>query len=150
MADTQDIVGAWEGYLSTMADWQALVEGIEPKVGGCGLVYEVPNPIERPGESFAIADMRGLEISEPHMHVNGETEIYSVIQGRGKIAVALDIHELSPGVTIVTPPDTMHRTVPEQDLVLAVVNTPPFNPDNYIVVPETDPIVAEDLEKMRA
>jgi hypothetical protein len=65
MADMQEVVGAWQSYLNTVENWEALVKGVEPKVGGCGLVYELPNPIERPNESFAIADMRELDISEP-------------------------------------------------------------------------------------
>lgn len=150
MADIQETVAAWEGYLATVDDWKALVEGIEPKVGGCGLVYEVPNPINRPSESFAIADMSNLDVSEPHRHINGETEIYTVLQGGGKIAVGNEVHELAPGMTIVTPPDTMHVTIPERDLVLAVVNTPPFNADNYVSMTEDDPVVAEALQKLAA
>ncbi len=145
-----EVVGAWGEYLKTMGDWKVLVEGIEPKTGGCGLVYEVPNPIDRPNESFAIADMSKLELSEPHSHANGETEIYFVIQGVGKIAVGEEIVELKPGVSVVTPPDTMHCTLPGKDLVLAVVNTPPFEMDNYIVSDAADPSVARAIQKLKA
>jgi mannose-6-phosphate isomerase-like protein (cupin superfamily) len=150
MADIQETVAAWEGYLRTIDDWHKLIDGIEPKIGGCGLVYEIPNPIDRPNESFAIADMRELDVSEPHRHINGEVEIYTVLQGIGKIAVGTDIYELKPGVTIVTPPDTMHITIPTGNLVLAVVNTPPFNADNYIAMTENDPVVADALQKLAA
>jgi mannose-6-phosphate isomerase-like protein (cupin superfamily) len=145
----QEVVGAWSEYLATVDNWEALVEGIEPKVGGCGLVYEVPNPIERPDESFAIADMRQLELSEPHKHINGETEIYFVVQGVGKIAVGNEIHDLAPGTSIVTPPDTAHITLPGKDLVLAVVNTPPFEIDNYVVVNTDDEAVSSAIRQLK-
>lgn len=134
MTNINEIVYVWQGYLGGVPDWKELVIGVEPKAGGCGLVYELPNPIDRPDESFAIADMRQLELSDPHKHLNGETEIYFVLQGVGKIAVGSEIKELTQGTVIVTPPDTVHITLPREDLVLAVVNTPPFALDNYVSV----------------
>ncbi len=145
MANIDEVVGVWREYLSDMPSWEVLVEGITPKVGGCGLVYELPNPISRENESFAIADMRDLELSDPHKHINGETEIYFVLQGVGRIAVSDDIQELAQGTVIVTPPDTVHITLPGKELVLAVVNTPPFELDNYVSVPSTDTEVAGAL-----
>lgn len=150
MIHMEEAVGAWQTYLKSAPKWEDLVDGIEPKVGGCGLVYELANPIDRPGESFAIADMRKLEVSDPHKHINGETEIYFVLQGIGKIAVGDKIQELSAGTVIVTAPDTVHITLPGKDLVLAVVNTPPFVLDNYVSVPESDPAVANALELLKA
>jgi mannose-6-phosphate isomerase-like protein (cupin superfamily) len=70
-------------------------------------------------------------MSEPHTHTNGEIEIYIVIQGVGKVAVGSEIRSIQKGDTVVIPPDTIHITKPDKDLVLAVINTPPFNPDNY-------------------
>ena len=149
MAEIQEVVDVWNRYLETLDDWQRMVEGIEPKVGGCGLVYEVPNPIERPNESFAIADMRQLELFEPHKHINSEIEIYFVVQGVGKIAVGNEIHDLAPGTSIVTPPDTVHITLPGKDLVLAVVNTPPFEIDNYVVVNSDEKTASSAIKQLR-
>nr|MCW1907786.1 hypothetical protein [Candidatus Saccharibacteria bacterium] len=68
----------------------------------------------------------------------------------GRIAVGSDIKELAPGTIIVTPPDTVHITLPEEDLVLAVVNTPPFELDNYVsVAAEADPLVAQALDSLK-
>ncbi len=145
-----DTVAAWEAYFAIVEDWEALVAGVEPKVGGCGRVYELPNPIDSPQESFAIADMRGMEFSEPHKHSGGETEIYHIIRGVGKVGVGNEIHEARPGVTIVTPPDTVHCVYsPEQDIVLAVINTPPFNAGNYVSLDETQTAVAKNLLKQQ-
>ncbi len=119
------VVAAWQPYLDSIDDWQQVVEGIEPKPTGCGPVYELPNPVDRPNESFAIADMRELKVYEPHYHANGETEIYVVLQGLGTIVVGMKEQRIEKGSVIVTPPDTTHFTIPESDLVLAVINTPP-------------------------
>ena len=141
MSDTptevESLLAAWRSYLDTIEDWQTLVQGIEPKSTGCGLVYELPNPIDRPNESFAIADMRNVKITEPHYHPN-ETEIYIVLQGSGKIVVGGKEQPIEKGSIVVTPPDTAHFTIPDKDLVLAVINTPPFKPENYVVIAETD------------
>ena len=135
MADIDEVVDVWEEYFKTVPDWEKLVEGVEPKETGCGPVYELSNPIDRPNESFAIADMRGMTETEPHKHINDEVEIYFVLQGFGKIAIGGEMRDIAPGDSIVTPPDTVHITYPEKDLVLGVVNTPPFKADNYIVTP---------------
>ena len=68
------IVQIWQSYLDTISDWRQLISGITPKECGCGLVYELSNPLSRATESFAIADMSNLAFAEPHYHP--ETEIY--------------------------------------------------------------------------
>lgn len=147
--EIEELIAAWQAYLKTV-DWQTLIAGIEPKIGGCGKVYELDNPLDRPNESFAIADMRGLEFSEPHKHINGETEIYFILEGMGKISLGIGddarFEGLQPGVVIVTPPDTPHGTYsPHKDLVLAVVNTPPFDAGNVVTLNETDAAMAQRL-----
>lgn len=137
--EIDQVVAAWTAYADTIEDWQTLVEGIEPKQTDCGPVYDVPNPIDRPNESFAIADMRDVEITGPHYHTNGEVEIYIVLTGLGKLFVGKDKTELKPGVVSITPLETTHFTIPTHDLVIAVVNTPPFNPKNAVSVSENDP-----------
>ncbi|HUS25970.1 MAG TPA: hypothetical protein VMY99_01315 [Nevskiaceae bacterium] len=151
MADINEVMEVWGDYISTIDDWELMVKGIEPKVGGCGLVYEVPNPIDRPQESFAIADMRQLELSEPHSHANGEVEIYFIIAGVGKIAVeGENIQDLSPGARIYTPSGKFHITLPGEGLVMAVVNTPPFNLDNYIPLSPDEESVASAITDLKA
>jgi mannose-6-phosphate isomerase-like protein (cupin superfamily) len=150
MAEIQEVVDVWGVYFEALDNWKVLIVGVEPKQTGCGPVYEVPNPIERSRESFAIADMRELELSEPHKHTNGETEIYFVLQGVGRMTVGAAMHDLKPGTCVVTPPDTVHIVRPGKGLVLAVVNTPPFKAENYIVVDEDDEAVAMAIAQLRA
>ncbi len=146
MTNIKTVLGAWKPYLDGV-NWKKLIKGVAPKQTGCGPVYELPNPIDQPHESFAIADMRKLKVAEPHYHANGETEIYFVLQGSGLVVVGHEERKVKRGSVIITPPDTAHFTIPASDLVLAVINTPPFKPENYIVLTESHPNVNFDYEQ---
>jgi mannose-6-phosphate isomerase-like protein (cupin superfamily) len=138
--EIKPLIDAWQPYVATVEDWQALVEGVEPKATGCGPVYELDNPLGRSDESFAVADMRGIEFAQPHYHANGEVEVYFVLHGLGRVVVGNEILQVKKGSIVVTPSGTVHYTLPdkEQGLVLAVINTPPFNLANNIDVSEVD------------
>ncbi len=142
-----EVVTVWKAYTDTIQDWQVLTKGVVPKDTDCGPVYELPSPIDRPNESFAIADMRDIAITGPHYHTNGEVEIYIVLEGLGKVFVGGEATELKPGDVSVTPVDTVHFTVPTKGLVLAVINTPPFSPANAVSVRETDPLHGFDAKQ---
>lgn len=124
-----------------------MVKGITPKQTGCGLVYDLPNPIERSSESFAIADMRKLKVTEPHYHANGEIEIYIVLQGYGSVVIGYKTQQLKKDSVVIIPTNTGHFTLPTKDLVLAVINTPPFNVKNYIALEETNAKVCFDKDQ---
>ncbi len=124
----------WNDYFAGCPGWEKLVEGITPKVGACGPVYEMPMPFDRPDQSYAIADMRGLPFSAPHYHK--ETEIYFVLEGSGLVVVGGDEIVAKKGDVIVTSPDTAHFVIPQGGLVLGVISTPPFQGE--LPVTETD------------
>lgn len=124
-------IALWQTYAQT-DNWRSLVKDINPKECGCGLVYELPHPLQRSTESFAIADMSNLAFSEPHYHL--DTEIYIILQGTGLVVVGEQIHNVSKDSIIVTPPHTAHFTIPEKDLVMAVINIPAFKIENYIAL----------------
>ena len=135
--NANNIVEAWRPYvdgLTRAGNWQAVVADIEPKATGCGPVYEMGSPIDRPGESFAIADMREIAYAQPHYHTNGETEIYFVLAGHGLAVVGGREEQVGVGDVIITAPNTCHYLVPRNNLVVAVINNPPFNPANNIDV----------------
>ena len=148
--EIDEVVQAWTAYTSTIDNWETLVAGIEPKPTDCGPVYDIPNPIDRPNDSFAIADMRQVEITGPHYHTNGEVEIYIVLTGLGRLFVGSEEVELKPAVVSVTPLDTTHFTIPTENLVLAVVNTPPFDPNNAVTVTSDDPAHKFDARQYEA
>lgn len=138
-----EIIIAWQIYLNTISNWKNLVNGIDPKITGCGLVYELANPIYRANESFAIADMSNLAFSEPHYHP--ETEIYFILQGRGLVVVGGQEQQVQKGSVVIIPSNIAHFTIPEKDLVMAIVNTPPFNAANYY--PLSDENLAVKFDK---
>jgi mannose-6-phosphate isomerase-like protein (cupin superfamily) len=149
--EIEDVLAAWEPYVHAIKDWESDVQrlGLEPKKTGCGPVYEFGNPIpERSPEEFAIADMRKVLVAEPHYHPNGETEIYIVLSGLGKVVVGGREIDVRKGSVVVTPPDTTHFTIPKENLVLAVINTPSFSPANYVPITETNPDVGFDHEQL--
>ena len=51
------------------------------------------------------------------------------------------------GDVIVTPPHTTHFTIPDKDFVIAIVNTPSFNVNNYVSISETDYDLAFDRQQ---
>ena len=132
-----------QNYLKKGIHWQDLIMGVIPIKGGCGDIYELTN--QRPNESFAIADMRNLPFAEPHYHV--ETEIYFVLQGKGLVVVCSEDVQVQTDSVIVIPPNIAHFTVPDEDIVLAVVNTQPFIAEHYIVVKDSREDVKFDKQQ---
>ena len=145
----QELIAAWKPFVDGLDDWQKLVEGVTPKQTYCGPIYEPTSPLDRPNESFAVADMREVKIAEPHYHANGETEVYFVISGSGVTVDGGKEISLSKGTVVVTPPNTAHFTIPKENLVMVVINTPPFNPANNIHVEHSDPSVGFDEAQFR-
>ncbi len=52
--------------------------------------------------------------------------------------------KVAPGVVVVIPPETAHFTLPKENLVLAVINTPPFNPNNVVLLEDSNASVGFD------
>ncbi|MCB9493132.1 MAG: cupin domain-containing protein [Epsilonproteobacteria bacterium] len=144
MLTIQTVAQAWQEYLKTIQNWQDLTTNITPLQDTCGIIYEIPNPINRPNESFAIVDMSTIALAPPHYHTGGEYEIYIVLQGNGTLVVGSQEHQIEKGSVVITPPETTHYTLPKNNLVLAVINTPPFNPRNMVYVNHTNPTVKFD------
>jgi mannose-6-phosphate isomerase-like protein (cupin superfamily) len=145
----EEVLAVWQPYVATIKDWQKLIEGVEAKQTYCGPVYEPASPISRPNESFAICDMREVKVAEPHYHANGETEIYFVLSGTGLTVVGGKELQIKAGDIIVTPPETAHFTIPKEDLVIVIINTPPFNPKNNIHVAESRAAISYDHEQFK-
>ncbi len=142
-----EVIKAWKDYADSLADWQTLIRGTEPKKTNCGPVYELPSPLPDRTETFAISDMRNVDVAYPHYHKHGETEIYFVIQGTGLTVVGGQEISLKKGSVIVTLPNTTHFTIPENDLVMIVINSPSFNAENIVEPEESDPATKFDKEQ---
>ena len=134
-----------EHYLQTF-DWQAAIQAVLPKVTLCGLIYQLENPFGDAQLSFAVADMRNITCCKPHYHINGETEIYVVMQDSGLVVGEQERHVVK-GDVIITPPVVAHFTLPEDELVFAIVNTPPFDVANMVEVHESCTVVGFDKDQ---
>jgi len=132
----QLMVDVWQKHLEHL-DWRKMITQTHPKKTPCGPIYELPNPIERPNEDFAIADMREVGYTEPHYHP--ETEVYFILQGSGLVVVGGEETVVQKGSAILIPSNTAHFVIPREDLVLAVVNTPPFRAENVRLLTESHP-----------
>ncbi|MGE0010169.1 MAG: cupin domain-containing protein [Candidatus Babeliales bacterium] len=143
----EELVGDWQTFFQTH-DWRSLVAGRTGLNLGCGLVYELPNFLKYPNEDLAIVDMTGISISEPHYHPN-MTEIYFMVEGSGCVYVEGEKYWLQQGDTLVIAPNKAHFTVPDKQCVLGCVCTPPFHPDNYIPLMQTNSEVGFDFEQFK-
>ena len=65
--------------------------------------------------------------------------MYFVLQGHALVVAGGKEHRVGPGDHVVMRPGMAHFAIPHEDVVLGVVNTPPFQPEQYIVVTEDDP-----------
>lgn len=138
-----EVVSAWQHFLAT-TDWRSLLDGVTPIVTGCGMVYDLPNFLQRPNEGFAIVDMRQLWYAEPHYHPADNIEIYFVLQGTACVVVGTQEHHVKTGDVVIVPPLMAHFTIPDKQYVIAAINTPPFDPVNYIKVDESNEAVMFD------
>jgi mannose-6-phosphate isomerase-like protein (cupin superfamily) len=148
-AHIDELLTAWQGYCAGLADWQSLVQGVEPKQSGCGLLFELPSPLTRPGEDFAIADMRRIAVAEPHYHPKDNWEFYIVLQGTATVVVGGKPQRVAQGDSVIIPPDTAHFTIPDNQVVIAAINTPPFKPENYIKLESSNAAVHFDAQQFK-
>ena len=63
-----ELVAKWQAFFNAHEQWQDLIQGYAPISSPCGIVYELPNMLNRPNEGLAIVDMRQLSFAEPHYH----------------------------------------------------------------------------------
>lgn len=144
----QDRIDAWKAFLSKPENnWQQLVVDKPSKDSNCGVVYELENFLQDPNEGFAIVDMRNLTLFEPHYHAHDETEIYIVLHGSACVVVGNQERQVSVGDVIVTPANTAHYVIPDDQCVIAVINTPPFDPKKYVKLAKTDEAVRFDYDQ---
>lgn len=139
----EESVHTWKNFLATQS-WQQLVAMIEPQESINGIIYVLPNSLNRHNESIAIIDMRKLHHTEPHYHSAHVTEVYFILQGSGIVVVGNKESSFVAGDVIVTPPLTTHYVIPDNQCVMAVVNIPTFNVEDYHVITETNEAVKFD------
>ncbi len=146
MIGLTNIIFAWQLFFNTNT-WQDLIAHKTPKVSGCGLVYELGNPLARINEDCAIVDMRNIYYSEPHYHP--EAEIYYILQGSGILVIGKNENNITRGDVLFISPNTAHFMAHADDLIIGVVNTPPFNPHTYVPLYESNEDVNFCIKQFR-
>lgn len=141
-----DLISAWNTFFNKNT-WIDLMTGLSPINGGCGLVYELPNFLNRPNESVAIVDMRKIIVAEPHYHPH--TEVYFVLHGEALVVVGKEKRDVKAGDIVVIPPYQAHYTLPNDKFIIACVNTPPFKPEHYITLSGSDSSVDFDYAEFK-
>ena len=134
----QNILLAWQLFFN-VNHWQDLIHNKVSKNSGCGLVYELGNPLDRENEDCAIVDMRNILYSEPHYHP--QTEIYYILQGHGILVMGRVENRIKIGDAFIIPPNIAHFIAHAHDLVIGVINTPPFNASTYTPLQESNHLV---------
>lgn len=147
MLDTiiQESIAAWTAFLKQNS-WENLVDKIEPMSSGCGLIYPIPNFLQRENESFAIADMRHLAFSQPHYHKK-TTEIYILLAGQATVVVGQNEQRYKTGDVIITPPNFSHYVIGKEPCVIGVIAIPKFTGGDYYPLEETNTLVHFDKNK---
>lgn len=140
----EEMVVVWKDFFQKN-NWQQLINDKTALECGCGLVYEIPNVLNRDNESIAIADMRTLLISEPHYHP--EIEVYYIVNGNATVVVGHEEQNVTVGDIVIIPPYTAHFTIPDDNCIIAVVSKPAFNADNYTPIHETSDKVSFDYQQ---
>lgn len=143
--DIDKLIYEWQSFLSNH-EWQELIQGFEPLYAPCGIIYELPNYLDRENENLAIVDMRNIKVAEPHYHPDEDVEIYFVLQGTARVIVGRNEYFVKAGDVVVIPPNKAHFTFPDAEYVIACVNTPPYKPEHHISLYETNETVEFDRE----
>jgi mannose-6-phosphate isomerase-like protein (cupin superfamily) len=87
--------------------------------------------------SLAMETLRPGQHTVPHWHEELE-EIYYILQGRGRMAIADEVRDVSVGDAVLIPLRAVHclHNTGDQDLVLLCPVSPPWYPEDYHSVVE--------------
>lgn len=139
-----NLITAWKDFFQRNP-WSELIGTKTGHASACGTIYELPNYLKRANESIAIADMRSLAFTQPHYHP--EVEVYFMLQGNATVVVNGKIIYTRPGDSVVIPSQAAHFTIPDNECLIAVVSTPPFNPQHSVALSKADRSVGFDHEQ---
>ncbi len=140
--EIQELIAAWQQFFNSKNSWQEFIQDCRPITSPNGMIYELPNFLNRDNESFAVVDMRKIAFAEPHYHP--DLEIYFVLQGTADVFVGGNKQAASAGDVVIIPPYKAHFTIPDKNFIIGCVNTPPYRPESYLVLTESNLSVGFD------
>lgn len=143
----QELIDAWKQFFATH-NWQELIQKVAPAPSQCGIVYDLPNYLNRPNESIAVVDMRTTLYAQPHYHP--DLEVYIILEGTAIIAVGSNKYHAKQGDIISVWPFSGHYIIPDQNFVLACVNVPPYTQASHIPLYASDDFLDFDYDDFLA
>jgi len=86
-------------------------------------------------EDTPVCNLHVTFITDSVKHYHRETtEVYYILEGRGKMELNDDVIDIEPGLVIYIPPLTPHRLYSEEGVRTIVVGVPAYRPDDEFYV----------------
>lgn len=105
------------------------VDSVDPVPCPCGQAQRIITAAD--GAPCSLHHTR-IHTAERHWHER-TTEVYSILEGTGRIELDGVWHDVRPGSVVLIPAGTRHRIVSEAGLKTVVVAVPPFDPADEFV-----------------
>ena len=93
-------------------------------------------PLSYPETAVCNLHVTFIKDSTRHYHKQC-TEVYYILQGRGKMELNDDVVEVEPGTVIYIEPNTAHRLFSEEGVQTIVFGVPAYRPDDEFYVKPT-------------
>jgi mannose-6-phosphate isomerase-like protein (cupin superfamily) len=90
-------------------------------------------PLSYPDTTVCNLHVTFIKDSTRHYHKQC-TEVYYILQGRGKMELNDDVVEVEPGTVIYIEPNTVHRLVSEEGIQTIVFGVPAYRLDDEFYV----------------
>ncbi len=83
----------------------------------------------------AVCNLHVTRIKDSTKHFHRQcTEVYYILQGRGKMELNDDVVDVEPGTVIYIEPGTAHRLYSDEEVLTVVFGVPAFHADDEFYV----------------
>ena len=106
------------------------IETTPPQSCPCGFSQRIITKTDFPHAGLHITTIKS---AQKHYHKK-TTEIYYILEGKGILEVGGQSIPLTPGATVLIPPETPHRG--EGDFKSIIVTVPAFDPSDEFIIDE--------------
>lgn len=105
------------------------VSEVSPVPCPCGQATRVITSKDGAPCSFHVTE---IHVAERHYHER-TTEVYSILEGTGKVELDGVWHDVRPGSVVLIPAGTKHRIIADGLIKTVVVAVPPFDERDEVV-----------------
>ena len=104
---------------------------VSPVPCPCGQATRIVTAADGAPCSFHITEIHDAE----RHHHERTTEVYSILEGTGKVELDGTWHDVRPGSVVYIPAGTRHRLISDGGIKTVVVAVPPFDVKDEFVSP---------------